>query len=91
MRIRAKPDTRSVRMWDMGTGNGHAPEVFATMLRVPGGDESEIVLRPRKWKMLGYLVICAIFMATGVAAIRTDGAVIGWMCLFFFGWVPWFS
>ena len=50
----------------------------------PAG-QSEIVLRPSALKTILYLAICLGFTAIGILGIRTDGPVIGWLCLVFFG------
>jgi hypothetical protein len=50
----------------------------------PAG-QAEIVLRPSSLKTLMYLAICLAFTAIGVLAVRTDGPVVGWLCLIVFG------
>lgn len=47
--------------------------------------QSEIVLRPSNPKTLLYLAICLVFTAIGVLAVRTDGPVVGCLCLIVFG------
>jgi hypothetical protein len=47
--------------------------------------QAEIVLRPSSLKTILYLAICMAFTAIGVLGVRTDGPVVGWLCLIFFG------
>ena len=44
----------------------------------------ELMLHPSRLKLVGLLVVCALFFAIGVAGLR-QSRVIGWACMVFFG------
>src|SRR6185295_6464429 len=55
------------------------PDVDATTAPT---SQSEIILRPGRGKMIGYLIVCAVFVVMGVTASR---GVLGWLSTSFFG------
>lgn len=49
-----------------------------------GSNAEGLVLRPSKWKMAGFLVLCAGFTAIAALMVR-DGRAMGWFVGLFFG------
>ena len=41
-------------------------------------------LRPSRLRLVGLLLVCAAFVAVGVAALH-QSALVGWLCIVFFG------